>query len=195
MFESPETETIADHWLVLGRTTELDDKITTQRNWLYGYESGRFALVLNFAYQSTAIETPLLPGTVAESELAFYPSAQPFRAAIKTHLGNHRAFPKPAALPHWEAAQEQLTDLWTRQPWADDWPQWLENLRLVPTPNGWQLADVNGQVLPLSPKFDDMKQMKLLAQSGGLPLTLAIVRTQKWILPLGLWTDNQYVLL
>jgi SWIM zinc finger len=195
LLDNPETEVVQDQWLVLGRTTELDDKITTQRNWLWGSKSGRVALVLNFAYQHAAIETPLLPGTVAEAELAFYGSVWPFRAAIKTYHATKPAFLPLTPMPHWAAAQQALAEIWLQQPWVEDLPQVVQHLTLQPTQAGWWLTDAAGCGLPISPKFDPQKQLKLLAQSGGQPLNMALVRSETGVLPLGIWTDNQYILL
>src|SRR5207244_102092 len=55
---------VRDMWRVVGQEEEEEDRLRVQRTWLQGKESGRFALVLQFAAPGQAAEMSLILGTV-----------------------------------------------------------------------------------------------------------------------------------
>jgi hypothetical protein len=52
---------VADEWQVAGQFTWEEERLTARRSWLYGLGTGRYALVLEFAFGSQAFATPLVP--------------------------------------------------------------------------------------------------------------------------------------
>jgi hypothetical protein len=131
----------------------------------------------------------LLPGTIFDGDLVFYPSALPLRALIRERRGNPQALDRlPAA-----ASIEALLDAWSgalaRLPWVDRYPALLRSV--VPVPNGgspWRLRDAAGAQLPLV-RGD---HWLLLALSGGHPIDLVGEWDGTAILPLGVVADGSY---
>ena len=196
LLEGSESETLSDDWLIIGRKTSLEDDITVQKNWLYGCSSKRYALILNFAYKNAVIETLLVPASITHADLVFYPSNLPFRAIIKQQSTSSTTLPSMfVGLPNWEEAQHQYASTLAQNPWADDVPQFVENLMLVPHQNGWLLKDVEGTLMELSTNFDEQKIYHLLAIVGGKPFSMFALRHQNEIEPLGILLHSSYQLL
>lgn len=191
----PQAECITDDWLVLGRMSREEDRITVQQNWLYGYSSGRIALVLNFSYQNAGVETPLVPGRISNATLQFYPSAFPFRALVKEHTGYENRYPEAKAFQDFTQADTFLRQIWQQQPWADELPLWVEQLVLIKAEREWLLCDNQRQVMPLDPAFGEMQVFELLALSGGQPMQVCILHREGYVYPLGLQLGNSYQLL
>ena len=60
-----------DNWQVLGRSLVVEDRLKTQRTWLWGEKSGRAALELSFAAGMQRLETKFLPVSWQEAEIIF----------------------------------------------------------------------------------------------------------------------------
>ncbi|TVT43327.1 hypothetical protein FNT36_04355 [Hymenobacter setariae] len=165
---------VADEWQVVGQLTWDEERLTARRSWLYGLGTGRYALVLEFAFGSQAFATPLVPQGIYAGGLLFYPGALPLRAApvAFTFLGS-------APLTGAQAAQqpsqllEEYAQALGRQPWLREWPATLGQMQLAQQPGGhWVLVHPTDPVaLPLRFTTDDAP-WQLLARSGGQPLTL-----------------------
>ncbi|MDO1449004.1 SWIM zinc finger family protein [Rhodocytophaga aerolata] len=181
-----------DHWLVLGRQTEQEGDITVQRNWLYGVKNQQFALILNFAYRTQTVDLSLVPGTAMEAELVFYPGSIPLRALLKERIRTVE-FPETAGFADWQAVSQVYATQCTLSPWIHQWPVIVENITVFPQEKQWLLKDSGNRVAMLDKKFD--KLWKLLAYSGGHPLTMSFVREDDCFLPLGLWFKQRYLVL
>jgi hypothetical protein len=183
---------VQDHWLVLGRQTEQEGDITVQRNWLYGMASKQFALILNFAYRTQAVDLSLVPGTAMEAELVFYPGSLPLRAFLKERMRTVE-FPQVVGQDNWQAVADHYAMHCSSSPWLYQWPVIVENITLLPLEKQWFLLDNSNRVAPLVKKFD--KLWKVLAYGGGHPLTMCFIREDGHFMPLGLWHKERYVVL
>ena len=196
LLESKEAETIDDDWVVIGRRTTQEEDIVLQRNWLYGSHSKRFALVLNFAYKTAAIETPLVPGNTSKARLVFYPSHSPFRALIKNHLESKSFLPTSLeGVENWQLSQVEYTRIVAQNPWADDIPQLVEHLQITKHQTQWYLQDATGAVMRLHDSFEEAIIWKLLAFTAGHPTTLFLLRQSTSVWPLGIVQNFSYQLL
>jgi hypothetical protein len=182
-------EAVTDHWAVIGQSLEEEERLKVQRNWLVGAASGRQALVLQFAVGAAPFATMLLPGTLFDGDLVFYPSALPLRALIRERRGS------PLALDRFPGAVsvETLLDGWSgalaRLPWLDRYPAVLQSVVPIPDgPSSWRLRDAAGVQLPLV-RGD---HWLLLALSGGHPIDLAGEWDGEAILPLGIVAGGSY---
>lgn len=181
---------IADTWLVLGKQTTEEENLTIERNWLYGLQSRRSALVLQFSVMGQGFTYNLLPGVAIQAELVYYPSAQPLRAVIKQQTGTKQAAP-PAALSGWQQVAAIETELHSTLPLSSERPYLLQQLTPVQYHGRWWLADQQQYLMPVKPGFTGLYQ--LLAVSGGLPLDMAVVGRENEFEPLGLWNNGQYI--
>ena len=182
-------EAVSDRWAVIGQSLEEEERLKVQRNWLVGAATGRHALVLQFAVGAAPFATMLLPGTIFDGDLVFYPSALPLRALIRERRGNPLALDRLPAAASIDALLGGWSGALARLPWLDRYPAVLQSV--VPIPDGgasWRLRDAAGAQLPLA-RGD---HWLLLALSGGHPIDLAGEWDGASILPLGVVADGAY---
>ncbi len=181
-----EGERVQDLWSVTGSRDIPQEQLTTRRVWLRGRRTGRPALVLSFAPPGGALDTSLLVGTEVDAELAFYPGAQPLRALVAERYG-----PAGAGTPDGTDVRGFLGEhaaALARDPWLERWPATLAGVRLARTAEGGLHAvDGAGDSLPL--RLAD--PWRLLAVSGGGPVTLAGEWTAHGLRPLAAWHDDE----
>lgn len=197
LIASTETETVKDKWLVAGQITESnDDEITTQRNYLIGCESNRSALILYFATKFSSIETPLLPGSIINAELAFFPSVLPHRAVIKmTRSVENQLESQPSTLNSWQEVYEKKAEQQLRNPWSPETFVIINDLRLTNQENRWVAYDNEHCCVRIDPKFELQKIMKWLVISGNRKMRVACILKNEEIIPLGIFENNHYITL
>jgi hypothetical protein len=185
---------LADEWRVVGQFTWEEDRLTARRSWLHGQATGRYALLLEFAFGSQPFATPLVPGGRYVGELAFYPGLLPLRAAT---TGRTFGEPMPATAPPGGPPSQLLDDYANAlavHPWLREWPATLTQVQPVRQLDGsWLLYHATeGGALPL--RFaDDNAPWQLLAQSGGHPMTLFGEWDGRAFRPLGSWLEGATV--
>lgn len=165
---------ITDHWQVVGQRQEDDGQMRTQRTWLYGLASQRFALLLDFAVQNQPMTLRPAIGQGLVGEMVFYPSAVPLRALVKS--GFDCAQPSVSANPSCpERSRRAITDNFTAyvaaltaNPWLGLFPFAIANATPVRHNNQWLLVDAEQHVIPLN--ISDEHAWILLGESGGHPL-------------------------
>ena len=185
-------DALADEWIVLGQRVTGEDRLRTQRTWLLGSGTQRFALVLQFSAARAPFPATVLPGSRQEATLAYWPGAYPQRALIHERHGN--PVPLRGRLPGVETFQEFLagvTQALARQPWLDRFPCALRDAVPVREGDRWHLQDRAGMALPLVRG----EHWRLLAWSGGAPVDLAGEWNGAALLPLGVMADGNYHLL
>lgn len=183
---------VRDRWHVVGRRDEEHDRLIARRVWLRGHDTGRAALVLSFAATGQPLDASLVTGTTIDADVAFYPGAAPLRALVATRHPTPRDVPAdrsavgrgdlgdrvPTGVSPEEALGE-ITAAVTADPWTDSWPVVLAGV--VPG-----RTSVGG--FPLHPRSRD--PWRLIAVSGGRPVTVAAEWTPLGLRPLTTWADD-----
>jgi hypothetical protein len=111
-----------DRWHVLGHRQSQEDKLRVQHTWLAGIESGRTALVLEFAAGSQPLSAALRIGQVIHAELVYYEGVAPLRAVIKQRLNTE---PPSHVLPtavDVDGLQNRFAGLLAQNPFLERWP-------------------------------------------------------------------------
>ncbi|WP_175408423.1 SWIM zinc finger family protein, partial [Streptomyces sp. TRM64462] len=189
---SAEGPAIRDCWLTLAQYDTSDGKLTTRRIWLYGYGTGRTALLLSFGAAGRAPEPALPVGTVIDAEVTPHAGA----GQLRVELGERFAAPVPAeAPPPGGSVGDALTayGLALRDdPWLDAWPVTLRDVVPVPTEGGWQLADADGrEALPVTRTALGRPGLwRLAAVSGGAPVTVFGECGHRGFTPLAAWSPD-----
>jgi hypothetical protein len=183
---------VADEWQVVGQFTWEEERLTARRSWLYGLGTGRYALVLEFAFGSQVFATPLVPQGIYAGGLLFYPGPSPLRAAptALTFMGSASPTGTPAAQRPSQLLDEYAQTL-GRQPWLREWPATLEQVQLAQQLDGnWAIMHASDSVaLPL--RFTDSDApWQLLARSGGQPMTLFGEWDGRAFRPLSSWPSQ-----
>jgi len=163
---------IRDHWMVVAQRVEEDERLRTQRTWLFGLNTKRPALCLSFsAGPSQPLDMSLTPGTTVEAELAFFPSAWPLRAMVKQRHGTSES--QVAEWPHQTiaGANAYAAEAFTANPWTERLPFAFASVWPVRRGPGWIIRDEGGSALALD--LAEAKAWVLYSLSGGKPVSVA----------------------
>jgi len=167
-------ERVEDDWFVLGSYSfeNEDDRLRLQRTWLLGVETGRVALVLQFAFGTRSFTLTLPAGARRHAVLAFWPSAYPVRALIEEGtMTDARSAALPPSMESLDAFLASVAAATARRPWLDRYAGFLAQVVPVLTAERrWLVRDREGKALPLL-RGD---HWTLLALSGGHPIDLAV---------------------
>lgn len=157
---------IRDRWLVAAQSVTQEDRLRVQRTWLAGHESGRSALLLDFAVGNAGFKTSLIPGTSVGAEVCFFPGAAPLRALVREM---HDAPTQESALLGCRSVAEsqmQLCERLALNPWMESQPVFLKSVVPVPSEGVWSISDASASMPCLA-------DYSLLSISGGHPIDLA----------------------
>lgn len=191
--ELKERTGVTDTWLVLGKQSNEEDNITVERNWLYGVNSNRYALILQFLVRGQGGQQIILtPGMFVQAELIFYPSALPMRAIIKRQMAAD-AVQQYKGFSNWQQVAEAETTAGSTLPFYSERPYIIEQVRPVLYEQQWWLQDSGNKMMRIKQDYQNI--WKLLSLSGGQPLNIAVIGKEKNYEPIGAWHQNQYKLL
>lgn len=183
---------VRDRWAVLGQRVEDEDRFRVQFTWLQGYKTPQRALLLHFAVANQPLDTSVVPGTVIDAELVFYPGAYPLRALVKTRNGATLAID---TLPHGLRVTEAVTtyaNALARNPWIERLPILLFGVVPLSVSDGqWVIQDATQHVLPIIPRFS--QHWELFTLSGGHPVSLFGEWDGEHFLPLSVWANGRFV--
>ena len=184
-------DVVADRWLVLSQSLEEEDRIQVQRNWLRGESTGQSALILQFAFGGSGFTESIIPGTVLDAELLFYPGASRQRAQIKTRRGDVARIQRQPAGSSVEQLFQHSAETLAQHPWMERQICVLEDVHLIPRSDRWRVQDAAGAGLQLR----SGPHWKLLALTGGRAATLAAIWDGVLLAPCGVFVDGAYHLL
>ena len=156
---------VRDLWLSLSYTEEVsEDGLRSGKTWLWGRDSNRTALVIQFGFGGAAVGSAAPVGTSFSGDLVFFPGSLPLRALVKEKFGPPQS---PGFAPR-GLGQAQVLAGWAQAlcafPWLESWP--CVAASVVPARVGermWAVGDDGA--LPLDTRRVD--EWALLASSGG----------------------------
>jgi len=185
---------VHDTWWVLGRRLELQDNLSTARCWLWGEQTGRFALVLSFAAGGQPFDIGPAPGTRIEADLHFYPSAVPLRATIASSARRGRANREraPNLFRSLREAWDDYRRALVRLPWIERFPMTLRGVVPSPVDESWRLQDAE-HAIAMQPFGRD--GWTLLAVSGGHPVDVCGEWNGAAFVPFGCFSEGGFATL
>lgn len=184
-----ETAGVSDTWVVLAKQVSEEDNITTERFWLYGRDSKRYALILQFVARGQGGQVTLSPGMSVKAELVFFPSAAPLRALIKTQ----EATPASAqfrGFDGWRQVAESESVTASCLPMPGPRPYVVHRLTPVQYKGAWWLKDEQEDMMRLDQP--ELHIWRLLSLSGGDPLDTALIGKGGAYEPVGVWHEGSY---
>jgi hypothetical protein len=182
-----------DRWYVLARVATDDPQLRVQRTWLWGLDSGRPGLMLDFARPGAAFAWQLWPGEAMDASVARYPGSSPLRVVVAERFGE----PEPAGPPPgWDdlsAVAAARGRALATDPWSERWPVSVKEV--VPARRGgeWVIVDREGRGAPLSSPPESA--WKLAAVSAGRPVQVLGEWAGESVTPLGVWAEDRMVVL
>lgn len=181
---------VRDRWQVVARSVAEEERFRTQRTWLLGTDSGRTALVLDFAATQEPLPSELVPGTLVDADLAFFPGAWPQRALVAEIHDAAQPMTGWHGLPTVDEALAVHARALAANPWLDRLPMVLDGV--VPG-DGRRARDGAGAAVHLL--LEEPGWWTLLAVSGGHPVGLAGEWHDGALRPLTVWADGRLVTL
>jgi hypothetical protein len=189
--ELPQENTVADEWLVLGQRTTGEEGLRVRRTWLWGQRSARGALILEFAVAGQHFAVDLMPGTSLEAELIFYPSNYPLRAAVHKRVNTARSAKEISGYATVDQMLLAHAEVLALNPWLEAMPAPVEAVVPVHRNEKWFARDTKGRLLSL--RCDAVSGWKLIALSGGYPITIFGEWNGHSLLPIAVWADGRRV--
>ena len=183
---------ITDTWLILSKQTFEVDNITTERNWLFGTTSNKYALVLQFIVRGQGGVHTFTPGMFTQAELVFYPSVAPLRAIVKRQIATN-AVNSFATFHNWQEVSETETLLSSIMPVRSDRPFIIQQLKPVQYNNQWWLQDAEQKMMQLKNEYKTI--WKILSLSGGDAMNMVVIGKEDKYEPVGVWYKNEYKIL
>ena len=160
-----------DQWVVVFFRDMDNELVSTRRVWLRGNTSGRWAQVLFFAAGGAALDSSLIPGTVLNADLHFYPG----RAGLRAVVGTAYADPVPLAAGVGERVLDQAggnvsgaADRWAAALAADPWQHQIPVVlrgQIDHDERGWTLTDADG--IGVAVHGVELDLWRLLALTAG----------------------------
>jgi len=158
-------DSASDAWLVLGQIASAsNERLSERRVWLRGANSGRFALLQDYAYNGRGWEGNWTDGATYQATLTFYPGTLPLRAIAKNQSTTPRK-PWPDISP--QASADHASNWFSQNPWLPQVPMYLRDATALRSGEGWRLQTDAGT---MALRINDVAGWSLLAFSGGHPV-------------------------
>jgi hypothetical protein len=156
---------LRDDWVVVSFRDLDTESVSIRRVWLCGNSSGRWAQVLFFAAGGAGLDSSLIPGTILDADLHFYPGRAGLRAAVGM------AYADAVPVVGWQpicstvaAAADSWAAALAADPWQHQIPVVLRGL-VDHDERGWTLTDTAGLAVRMHGVELDL--WRLLALTAG----------------------------
>ena len=183
-------DAVADRWLVLGLCQfERDDRLHERRVWLRGRDTGRYALLLDYAYGGRGWEGVWTAGATYATTLRYFPGSAPLRAlaAVTQTAATQAAAIEPDADPDVHTAIDTASHAFAANPWLPCVPLVVAQSTPARHDDAWWLHTGAGDVrLALG----DESAWSLLAFGGGRPLSVMGEWDGRRLRPLAAWSQT-----
>jgi len=187
---------IKDEWIVLGQETESIEDLVIQRTWLKGCLKNHTALLLQFGTRFSPLQSMVVPGTILEGEVAFFPGIHLQRGIIRKQLGLLTQWKtKPEASPHLSDVWKKNLEVAATYPWINDQAYLVKNARIIRVQDEWYLLDEQKKMMRLHSSFTIEKFMKWIMITGNAAVDTALVLKGRVAFLLGISTENEYITL
>lgn len=182
---------VTDEWLVVAQRVEDDEKLRSQRIWLWGKKTGKYALVLSFAYGNAPLDTSLMAGYSVDADLAFYPGAYSTRALLKNRRAETLGLKGLQGHATLAEAFDAHSDAVAAFPWIERFPMALREVVPMQLDDGyWYLKDAQDSMIPLA--VPDMVGWQLLSVSGGHPIEVFGEWNGRSLIALSLYAEDYF---
>ena len=185
-------EQVSDDWLVVASESLQQDRLTVEYNWLYGRQTCRYALFLQFLTPGALAETALLPGSVVVADVTFYKGVTPTRVLFREQKGTREPFipsGKGCCAGLAEAMQVYRESM-TRNPFTYEVPVLVSEVRLVMHEKQVWIKDSNEYLIPLT--LGEAGKLKGFAVTGGREFTGFFLAGERSWRVLSLWIEDKY---
>lgn len=186
-----EMETVEDVWQVLGVLESVQEDLNLRRTYLSGKNTGRMAMLLEFAHGNMAFEGHYFVGHSFEGALSYYPGVVPLRAIIKKRTADFNAIQKVDGFNTVKDFLAHYAKDAGKKPWLAHAPCILSKVIPQDQKGQFLLLDENGEGIPVQNR--SFSGWKLLALSGGHPIQVFGEWTGQHFVPFTVMTNSQWI--
>lgn len=185
---------LQDNWLVLGLITGIEEKLRYRRTWFRGEKTGKYALLLDFAFGNQGFEDHWVTGSVLKGTLAYYPGQPKLRAIFKAYHSSREPYEATAAYPHLHEVQARYAQALGASPWLLSFPVLIDEVIPIyhQEKEAFMLVDSKKAFLKMA---KSTANWKLLALSGGQPITCFGEYNGESFLPISALSEGRVILL
>jgi SWIM zinc finger len=184
---------ISDDWLVIGVIEGVDENLNFRHTWLYGSKSEQIALILEYVFGDAGYPVTWQVGQAFNGEIVYFPAAHPLRALVKTQKGAVALFDEPRGYVSLERFFDNYSKALAQNPWIYDFPCYLEEVTPVIEKGKLYMVDNEKKYLEALPR--DNIAWKLVALSGGNPISIFGEWSGEYMIPLSVIIDGNVVAL
>jgi hypothetical protein len=183
-------DAIHDFWHVLSKENELDGNLITERVWLYGENTKKFALILNFFHSHQSSEILFNSGAMSECELVYYPSVYPLRALIKKQIALKKSALQYEGIQTSEDIYNYIAERLSLFPFVEKLPLFFTNFKLNAQDKLFFIKDKNNQAFQLNNKPQEFWTILSITQ-GRIFSGFAIFEQDKLTIR-AFWYNNEF---
>lgn len=185
---------VQDEWIACGYRTEHEDKLSRRANYLRGANTGKWAMVLQYAAGNQMLPPPMIPGLWSSGSVHFYPGAQPLRVALGTDFKTGVTPSASATEPRHdytkcEQVLEEFAKALALSPYLETLPMQLGQVTVQGEEGKFWLRDQDGNALPISRTFS--LGWRMVAIGGGMPYRIFGLWDGTAFLPLAAQVDTR----
>lgn len=161
---------VSDRWLVVGLVEGEEEKLRFRRTWLAGEQTGRFALILDFAWGRNRFEGHWVLGSALQGELVFYPGTYPVRALLKRVQPYRQPMNEIQLTAGGQEMLEHYAHALAKNPWLSGYPVLLGQVQAVQRSGEIVLIDTRQMEIPV--QAAEEHQWVLYAVAAREPMTV-----------------------
>jgi hypothetical protein len=179
---------VSDDWLVMGVIEGIDENLNFRHTWLYGSKSEHIVLILEYVFGDLGYPVTWQVGQAFNGEVAYFPAAYPLRALVKTQKGQVALFDEPRGYHSLQRFFDSYSKALAQNPWIYDFPCFLEEV--IPVMEKEKLFIIDGEKNYLEALPKDNVAWKLVALSGGNPISIFGEWSGEYLIPLSVIVDG-----
>lgn len=197
--ESTNGTVVEDDWVVLGECEETIVKRTLRqrRTWLRGINSGKDALLVQFAAEADPFGFSFKAGDVGHGELVYRPSDTPLEAFVQSWCEVSPDVQRYANGRSVEASWNGYKEAAAGNPWLTHFPFLLEDVEVLEQKKEWIIRDSHDKtVFPLPLSLMHMSapnQWNIVSVTGNRPVRLAAEWDGQELQLIGMMVDDKMV--
>ncbi|MEZ4826151.1 MAG: SWIM zinc finger family protein [Bacteroidia bacterium] len=181
---------VSDQWMVVSKTIESENNLTTEKIYVYGTNSNRIGLLLNF-YAANQIPKQLFAsGSMFSGELCFYPGVIPLRALIKQQSPEELNFKEEMGITRLNEMVNLISASLSENPFQKTIPFVLSKMKIVLEDNRWFLQDETHDVFAI--KNTEDLCWNILAISKAAHFSCFVIYENKKVLIHAVWLNHKF---
>ena len=193
LLQDPNTLVIDDEWIVIKVFKDKTEGLLSQKTYLYGSTSKKWAYLLDFAFGGY-IEDSYLDGEFIKAKLAFYPGILQQRAIIKLKGPKPTNVVFPEVTHHFNDVNKEFIDQTLVFPWLFEMPFSVTNTNLIKQNNSFFLLDKEEQILPLL-DFNNKMYLGLLAETQGHYFDAYLIKSETGVTLMSISYNNKHLVI